>query len=149
MANYPLKSFIVRIGDVGSDPSDSEEVSLQKTLLIYFAGSMALMALLWGLLYFYFGETLAGSIPFSYALISLLSLIIFSRTKSFTFFLVSQLVFSLFLPFFLMITLGGFAASGAVVMWSLTSPLGALVLKGRVEAMRWFIAFLADHSLAV
>jgi len=143
LANYPLKSFLVHIGDIGSDPSDSEEVSLQKTLLIYFAGSMALMALLWGLLYFYFGETLAGSIPFSYALISILSLIIFNRTKSFTIFLVSQLVFSLFLPFLLMISLGGFAASGAVVMWSLTSPLGALVLKGRIEAMRWFIAFLA------
>ncbi len=103
---------------------------------------MAVMAFFWGLLYFYFDEPLAGLIPFIYSLISLAGLAIFSQTKSFAIFLISQLTFSLVLPFLLMISLGGFASSSAVIMWSLTSPLGALVLKGRVEALRWFLAFI-------
>jgi class 3 adenylate cyclase len=149
LTTYSLESIIARIGNIGSDSNDSEEVRLQKTLLIAFAGSMAFMAFFWGLLYFYFEELLAGSIPFTYSIISLISLAIFAKLKSFRFFLTSQLAFSLILPFFLMISLGGFASSSAVIMWSLTSPLGALVLKGRVEATRWFLALIAMLIVSV
>lgn len=142
LAAFSLKSIFSKIGSIGSHPDDSEEVRLQKTLLIAYTGSMAVMAFFWGLLYFYFDEPLAGSIPFLYSLISLTGLAIFSQTKSFSTFLKSQLAFSLVLPFLLMISLGGFASSSAVIMWSLTSPLGALVLKGRKEALYWFIAFI-------
>lgn len=142
MKTISRNSFFNRIGRIGADPVDSEEVSLQKTLLINFAGSMAVMAFFWGLLYFYFDEVLAGMIPFTYSIISLISLAIFSKTKSFTIFLISQLFFSLMLPFFLMISLGGFSESSAVIIWSLTSPLGALVLKGRKEALYWFVALI-------
>lgn len=41
-----------------------------------------------------------------------------------------------------MIALGGYADSSAVVVWSLTSPLGALVFVGRASALRWFLAYL-------
>lgn len=142
MTTFSLKSIFSKIGNIGSHPDDGEEVSLQKTLLIAYTGSMAVMAFFWGLLYFYFKEPLAGSIPFIYSIISLTGLAIFSQTKSFGTFLKSQLAFSLVLPFLLMISLGGFASSSAVIMWSLTSPLGALVLKGRKEALRWFLAFI-------
>ncbi len=142
MTTLSLKSFFSKIGTIGAHPKDNEEVRLQKTLLVAFAGSMAVMAFFWGLLYFYFDQMVSGSIPFTYSIISLISLAIFSRTKSFAIFLASQLTFSLILPFLLMISLGGFANSSAVIMWSLTSPLGALVLKGRAEALRWFLAFM-------
>ena len=41
-----------------------------------------------------------------------------------------------------MIALGGFISSSAVILWSFTSPLGALVFKGRKEAKYWLIAFV-------
>ncbi len=137
-----LNSLFNRIGQIGSNANDSQEVRLQKTLLIAFAGTMAILAALWGAIYFYFDEPLAGSIPMLYALISVVSISIFAKTKSFAFLRISQLTFSLVLPFLLMIALGGYAASSAVVMWSLTSPLGALVFKGRKEAVRWFVVYL-------
>lgn len=142
MTAFSLKSIFSRIENIGSHPDDGEEVRLQKTLLIVYTGSMAVMAFFWGLLYFYFNEPVSGSIPFTYSIISLIGLAVFSQTKSFAIFLKSQLAFSLVLPFLLMIALGGFASSSAVIMWSLTSPLGALVLKGRAEALRWFLAFI-------
>jgi class 3 adenylate cyclase len=142
LTTFSIESLIARIGNIGSDSNDSEEVRFQKTLLIVYSGSMAVMAVFWGLLYFYFDEPLAGSIPLSYSIISLTSLALFSRMKSFQFFLFSQLSLSLVLPFVLMIALGGYASSSAVIIWSLTSPLGALVLKGRIEALRWFFAFI-------
>jgi len=144
-----MKSLFIRIGKVGSSSNDNDEVKLHKTLLVAFASIMAVLALIWGCIYFYFGEFLAGSIPMSYALISMASLAVFSRLKSYSFFRVSQLFFSLLLPFLLMICLGGYAASSAVVIWSLISPLGALVFKGRAEATKWFIAYLGLIVLGV
>jgi adenylate cyclase len=70
---------------------------------------------------------------------SFASLFLFSRTRRYELFRVGQLLLS---PFLLMLSLGGFAASSAVILWSLTSPLGALVFAGRRPATEWFLAYL-------
>ncbi|MFH2011716.1 MAG: adenylate/guanylate cyclase domain-containing protein [Pseudomonadota bacterium] len=104
---------------------------------------MASAGIVWGYTYLVFEERLAGSIPLSYAILSYLSVVFFARTRRYKFFRTSQLLFSLLLPFLLMIALGGFINSSAVVLWSLTSPLGALLFAGRREAVGWFLAYLA------
>ena len=104
---------------------------------------MASLAIVWGFTYVAFGEYLAGAIPLSYSVLSFLSIISFARTRRYQFFRFSQLLLSLLLPFFLMIALGGFVNSSAVVLWSLSCPLGALVFVERRQAIRWFLAFLA------
>lgn len=131
-----------KIAGIGWHSADNQEVKLQKTLLVAFSGVMAVTSLVWGTLYFYFNEVVAACIPWGYAIISFISLFIFSRNKSYRVFRISQLAFSLLLPFLLMIALGGYKGSGAVIIWSLTSPLGALVFKGRKEAFYWFIVYL-------
>jgi Adenylate cyclase, family 3 (some proteins contain HAMP domain) len=134
------------IARIGSDPDDSDEIRLQKTLLVF--GSIMFIAAgaLWGLIYFSFGEYIAGSIPFGYAIISILSLIVFHLTHRYQPFLFTQLLLILFLPFLLMIALGGFIRSSAVILWSLLSPLGALLFDEPRRAMRWLAAYL---SLAI
>jgi guanylate cyclase len=97
---------------------------------------------LWGIVYFLFGEPLAGSIPLSYAIISFLSVILFHRTRRYDWFLFSQLVLILLLPFLLMIALGGFVNSSAVILWSLICPLGALLFDEPRHAPRWLAAYL-------
>ena len=94
--------FIARIG---ADPNDSDEVRLRKTLLVL--GSMMFIAAgaLWGLLYFSFGEYIAGCIPLGYAVFSSLSVLVFHLTHRTRLFLFSQLLLILFLPFLLMIAL--------------------------------------------
>jgi guanylate cyclase len=104
---------------------------------------MASMAIGWASIYFAFREHLAGAIPFSYAILSFLSIGRFARTRQYAFFRGSQLLLPLLLPFFLLLALGGFENSSAVVLWSLSSPLGALLFAGRRQAKGWFLAYLA------
>ncbi|MGW9686720.1 adenylate/guanylate cyclase domain-containing protein [Flagellimonas sp. 2504JD1-5] len=137
-----MNSLITKIGSLGSSAEDSQEVRLQKTLLMVLAGIMSVLGVIWGSMYFYFDEIVAGSIPMSYGVVSMISIAIFAQTKSITFLRVSQLLFCLILPFALMVSLGGYAGSSGVIMWALTSPLGALVFKGRKEAINWFLAYV-------
>lgn len=90
----------------------------------------------------YFDELLAGSIPLVYSAMSYVSLIAFGITRRYGFFRVTQLLLMLILPLLLMIALGGFVSSSAVVLWSLLSPLGALFFAGRREAVWFFLAYL-------
>ena len=141
--------FLTSIANIGSDPNDSEEVRLQKTLLIAFSGTMAFLSIVWAVIYFSFDEVIAGAIPMTYSVVSMISLGIFSYSRSLNFLRISQLFFSLILPFALMVALGGYEASSAVIVWSLTAPLGALVFKGKKEALWWFLAYLALLLFAI
>jgi len=54
-----------------------------------------------------------------------------------------QLLLPLLLPLFLMISLGDFHYSSAVILWSFTSPLGAFLFLSRKKAIPWFAAYIA------
>ena len=142
-----LHKFIQFVIHIGASPSDNDDTRLQKTLLVLSSSMMATLAVLWGFIYLAFGETLAGTIPLFYSFLSFLSIMAFARTRGYPFFRASQLLLPLLLPFFLMIALGGFVNSSGVVLWSLSSPLGALVFTERRQAMRWFLAFIALVTL--
>ncbi len=137
-----LQKFISFISRIGSDLNDDDEVRLQKSLLVFSSLMMATLAIIWGSVYLLFGEYIAASIPLSYSILSYLSLVSFSRTGRYGFYRFSQLLLPLLLPFFLMIALGGFVNSSGVILWSLTSPFGAMLFAGRRQAIRWFIAFI-------
>ena len=128
---------------IGVDPSDSNDIRLQKTLLLFSSLMMASLAICWGIIYIAFGEYLAGAIPLSYSILSFISIFTFSRTRRYRFFRFSQLLLPLLLPFFLMMSLGGYVNSSGVVLWSITSPLGALVFAERRQAINWFLAYIS------
>ena len=96
----------------------------------------------WGILYLLFGQPAAGSIPLFYVIVSFLSIIVFHLTRRYEFFLFSQLLLILFLPFLLMIALGGFVQSSGVILWSLISPLGAFLFDKPRRAPRWLAGYL-------
>ncbi len=137
------RRILLRIARIGAGPADTDEVRLQKTLLVASTLLMAPAGILWGAIYLYFDEPLAASIPLSYSAASFVSTIIFAVVHRFRLFRFSQLLFSLLLPFLLMLALGGFANSSAVVLWSLTAPLGALVFADRRQALWWFLAYVS------
>jgi len=130
------------ISRIGADPNDSAHVRLQKALLATGAIMFILAGALWGVMYIAFGEPLAGSIPLSYAAISLLSVLLFGLTHRYRLFRFSQLTLILLLPFLLMLSLGGFVNSSAVILWSLICPLGALLFDEPRHAPRWLLAYL-------
>ncbi len=135
--------LIRTIAGIGGQPTDSQDTRLQKSLLVFSSLMMASLAILWAAVYFAFREYLAAAIPFTYAVLSFISLGWFARSRRYAFFRASQLLLPLLLPFFLMLELGGFVNSGAVILWSITSPLGAMLFAGRRQALGWFLAYLA------
>ena len=139
----PEMNFLPRVARIGADPNDDDDVRLQKSLLVVCAIPFVVAGVAWGLVYIQFGEPLAGMIPLSYSVISLLSIFHFGLTRRYHFFRFSQLMLILLLPFFLMVTLGGFVNGSAVILWALICPLGALLFDERSHAPRWFLAFIS------
>ena len=137
------KEVFAWVARIGADPNDDDDIRLRKSLLVICAFLFMFAGAAWGLMYNLFREPLAGAIPLSYAIISLLSIIHFGLTRRYYFFRFSQLILILLLPFFLMLTLGGFVNGSAVVLWALICPLGALLFDGPSHAPRWFLAFVS------
>ena len=125
----------------GLHPTDKAELRLEKTVLTLVPLIIAPLALIWGAVYFLLGHWLSGAIPMSYALISAVSLLNFFRTKDIRFIHHSQLILVLLLPFFLMWSLGGFAAGSMVMIWAIFSPIAALLFLEKREAFKWFLMY--------
>jgi serine phosphatase RsbU (regulator of sigma subunit) len=134
-------SWINRLSDYASLPSETDEQKLRKAVLILLVSIYTILGVFWGLAYLALGRLLAGSFPLGYSAISTIGLIYFFRSKRYKFFCRSQLVLILILPFALQWSLGGFTTSGAVAIWSILSPIGALMFAGTTRAIPWFLAY--------
>jgi adenylate cyclase len=135
-------SPIAMILKIGESFNDAQDIRLQKSVLV--VGSLMFIAAgsIWAIAYILIGEPVAAMIPLSYSIASFLSVIHFSLTQQYHFFRISQLVLILFLPFLLMVSLGGFINSSAVILWSFICPLGALLFAEYRQAPRWLLAYL-------
>ena len=133
--------WINRLSHTGGFSSDDQEFQLRKAVLILLAGTCIILGVFWALAYFALGLPAAGIIPLGYATISTISLLYFFRSKKYKLFCRGQLALILILPFLLQWHLGGFAASGAVILWSLLAPIGALMFAGTTRAVPWFLAY--------
>ncbi len=127
--------------DIGTDSTDTEELRLQKQLLVTMTVLISLAAVIWAVGYYLLDERLAALIPGSYAVMSSISLAAFAATKRYHVFRATQLVLTLALPFLLQFVLGGFVGASAVILWALLAPFGALVMQGRKYAVRYMVAY--------
>jgi adenylate cyclase len=131
---------------IGADPEDDEDLRQKKALLVLFAVLILPVSAVWGALYLGFGSPV-GIVPYIYFAVSVGSLAVFARTRSFRFLLNVQLLDILLTTTVGQMIIGGFLASGGVGMWGILAPLGALVFLEVRQAVRWFVAFLAVFSL--
>ena len=131
------------IARVGADPGDDADVKLQKSTLV--AGSLMFIgtSIAWGILYLDLDLTVAGLIPFGYALVSTLSLIHFSVTHRFAIYSFIQLALIILLPYLLVLALGGYQDASVLILWALLAPLGAVLFAGRQRTWRW-LAFYSS-----
>jgi adenylate cyclase len=146
--NQRFQNLFERIAHIGADPHDDDDLRLQKSLLVVCAFPFMVAGVAWGMMYILFDEPLAGAIPLSYGIVSMLSVTHFGLTRQYRFFRFSQLTLILLLPFLLMVALGGFVNGSAVVLWALICPLGALLFDEPSHAPRWFLAFLGLVALS-
>ena len=134
-------SVLRRVAAIGADPRDDEELAFRKSLLIVIAVLILPISLVWGTLYLALG-TAAGAIAYLYFVVSVAAIVAFSRNRNATSFLRVELLDILLAPTLSMIPVGGFLASGAVGIWGILAPLGALVFEGVRSGVRWFAAFV-------
>lgn len=137
-----VDSWIYRLSGYASLPSDTDEQRLRKAVLILLAVTCTTLGVLWGIAYIALDRPLAGIFPLGYSAISTVSLLFFFRSRGYKFFCRGQLALILILPVLLQWNLGGFAASGAVIIWSVLAPAGALMFAGTTRAMPWFGAYV-------
>jgi signal transduction histidine kinase len=150
-----------------------EAVGLERRFIVYMGTLMSLGGLLWGGLAMGYGLTWEALVPFSYVIITVLNLG-FSANRandlaSHELMRAVQILASLLLPFAFQFVLGGFVASGVVMLWALIALFGSLIsprlrsgsmalalfavltivsaVLEPVAAKRTAAAIVADHSL--
>jgi adenylate cyclase len=130
------------IAQIGADRRDSDEVALQKVILVCVVLASAVAAALWGLVYIAVGARTAGAIPAAYSVLSVANTVLFGMYRRYQVYRFTQLTLILLLPWLMTISLGGFHNASAVILWSTLCPLGALVVHDLRAASRWFWVFL-------
>jgi adenylate cyclase len=137
-----IGGWAARLARIGADPEDDQNLREKKTLLVLLALVILPVSAVWGILYLALGSWV-GIAPFVYFAVSLGSLVVFARTRSFRLLLIVQLLDILLAPSAGgQMLVGGFLASGGVALWGILAPLGALVFLEVRQAVRWFGAFL-------
>jgi adenylate cyclase len=149
MITQRIAAFIPKLQNVGFDPGDSEDERLRKRIFISALYPVMFATLLWGVTFLIFGEITASLISFGYFITTLVSLYIIHHIRKIDFFVPLQLAFGLLLPFFHTLILGGIAASGAAILWSFLTPLGATFLYRLHIAWRWLLANIVLIVIAV
>ena len=148
-------SWLRRIGvvaldwprQIGADPADDAETGQRKSLLVLVSLLILPISLVWGTLYLALGSP-GGLIAYLYFAVSLAALLIFARTRDTAFLLRVQQLAILMAPTLSMIPVGGFTGTGAVGLWGLMAPMGALVFRDVRSGIRWFIAFIAVFAVS-
>jgi guanylate cyclase len=133
--------WIDRAARIGADPQDDQEARLRKALLVLICVLIWPIALLWGGIYLALGAT-AGLVAWLYLVISVVAIAVFSRTRDTEWLLHVEMLDILLAPTISMAFVGGFVASGAVGLWGILAPLGALVFEGARSGVRWFVGFV-------
>jgi adenylate cyclase len=138
----PGRGLIARLGAAAIDESDSEELKLRKSLLMFASGLMNIAAILWLAIYWWMGLNLPTSVPLGFQVVSAVVLGIYLRTRNFNFFRVAQLSLFLFFPFVIQWSIGSFVSSSGVALLALLAPVGAMVCYGPRESIPWFVAYV-------
>lgn len=138
----PSPSFLQRLGAIGDRPEDTEAQKLQHRLLVYMAVLMSGGGILWGSIAASQDLFLPSVIPYGYTFVTFFNLLFFRASKNFPVVQVIQVFLSLLLPFLFQWVLGGFAPSGAVMLWAMMAIVGSLTFSGSRTSLSWLILYV-------
>lgn len=122
---------------VGESPDESSNDRLGRQILVYGGVLMSGGGVLWGALSLGFGLPRPAVVPLGYVVLTALNLWLLARTRNFPRARVVQVLLSLLLPFFFQWSLGGFVASGAMMLWAMLSLVGSLTFSSARESLVW------------
>ena len=141
-----MPSFVRRwlwsLALVGVEDGDDDTIRAQKAALTLAASLIVGLSVVWVATYLALGLPVSAAIPFSYQVASVVSLILFARSKSYRLLRFSQAAMMTVLPFVLQWSIGGFVASSAVSLWALVAAVGTMFFFTAAESVPWFGLFV-------
>ena len=140
--------FLDSVRRAGILPNDSEEVRLQKSLLIFATGLISFASMLWLFIYWQLGPQFSSTVPFVFQALLVGNLLVYLRTQDFDHFRQVQIALFLFMPFVAQWSIGNFITASGVSLWALLAPIGAVLFIGPSEALAWFFAYLVLTALS-
>jgi hypothetical protein len=143
-----VRHWVERLARLGISDADTADERIYKEAVNLSALIIVALACFWVAIYAALGLWLSAAIPFAYQLVTLAGFLFLARRGRHIAFRRSQLVCMLILPFLLQWSLGGFEPSGAVALWAVTAPFGALTFSGARASVPWFVAFLGLLSVS-
>ena len=142
------RNFLEGFRNAGILPTDSEEVRLQKSLLIFATGLISFASMLWLFMYWQLGPQISSTIPFLFQILLVGNLLVYMKTLNFDAFRLIQLSLFLFVPFVAQWSMGNFITASGIGLWALLAPIGAVLFIGAHEALAWFFAYLFFTALS-
>jgi adenylate cyclase len=142
------ENFLGKLRNAGIDPTDSEELRLQKSLLIFATGLVSFASMFWLFIYGQLGPQLSSTIPFVFQLLLVGNLLIYLKTLRFDAFRLIQLSLFLFMPFVAQWSMGNFISASGISLWALLAPIGAVLVIGASESAAWFVGYLFLTALS-
>lgn len=137
-----LTRLVGRLAFLGVAETDPDEIRAQKATLTLAAACVIVLSVIWVGTYLALGLATAALIPFAYQATSVVTLVVFARTRNYRFLRFSQAAMMTTFPFLLQWTLGGYVASSAVSLWGLVAAIGTLFFFTADRSVPWFAAFL-------
>jgi signal transduction histidine kinase len=136
-----MSKFLDKISSIGINANDGEDTILQKNYLVYHALLMSAGGIIWGALCLIFDRRWQSLVPFGYVFISIINLLYFQYNRNFKIVKSIQTAASLLLPFMIQAFLGGFIASGGVMLWSLIALASSVTYQGNRTIGVWFLMY--------
>lgn len=139
---YSARRALRRLSDRVIQPSDTPELRLHKTLLIFACGLMDFAAMMWVAIYRAMGIQYSADVPLLYLAVSAATLVVYLWNRNFEFFRLVQTALYLFVPFIMQWSIGSYVASSGVMLWALIAPVGVMIFQGPRQSMPWFFAYI-------
>ncbi|MEQ8363256.1 MAG: ATP-binding protein [Cyclobacteriaceae bacterium] len=127
---------------LGVNAKDGNDLRARKNLLVYLAIFMSMGGLVWGTLLVSFGLKWQSVYPYGYIIISFINIATFNLHRNFKAARTIQISISMLLPFFLQWSLGGFYASGVVVLWATLALIGSITLSDGRAKYSWLFLYV-------
>ena len=132
-----------RLERVSTLADDDLEARRRKVTLVVMTGICFVASIIWGTLYLaILGPTLTALITYGFTVVVGVALAAFFASKRFGLLLYPFFLMILWNPIAMQWSLGGFAASGVLMTWSVLAPICALMFQTVRQALWWFAAFL-------
>ena len=123
--------------------TDSPEERRSKVTLVVIVGLCTIASFIWGTLYYaIFGAIITTFITYGFTVVFGIALPIYFKTKRFTFLLYVFFFMIFWNPIAMQWSLGGFAASGVVMLWSILAPFSSLLFQNIRKSTGWFLAYV-------